>query len=126
MATGKPRVTVTLDPDVHAILRELSDLNGESMSRIIGDLVGAVVPTLQQLIEAGRAFRDLEQSVQDRIREKFEDAENRLLPEVEAMGGELLGLFDMVIEAGGDAADPRPVTRGSGPPSPPLPQGGAS
>ena len=34
-----PRITITLKPEVHAIIKELSRLNDESQSAIIGSML---------------------------------------------------------------------------------------
>ena len=44
MATSKPRVTVTLEPDDYALLRELAELSDESMSSILADLLATTAP----------------------------------------------------------------------------------
>lgn len=116
MATDKPRVTVTLDPDAYALVRELSSLNGESMSKIIGDLVMAVTPTLRAVIDAGREFEQLQASVQDDIRAQFVSAEARIMPQVNEMQSEFIALIESVGAASKPEVDPRPVTRGSRPP----------
>ena len=117
MATNKPRVTVTLEPEVYASVRELAQINGDSMSSIIAEIVGAAQETIQTVIEAGKRYAALEAGMQAEVRARFDRVTDEVLPKADALSSELLGLFDNIPEA----EDPRPVIRGSGPPSPPPP-----
>lgn len=119
MATKKPRLTVTLEPEVYEVVRELSEVNGESMSRIISGVMGATTDTLRAVIEAGKRYAALEAGMQSEVRERFTRAEERVRPVVDDLASELVEMF-------GEAADPRPVTRGSRPPTQTPPDGGES
>ena len=123
MATTKPRVQVTLDPEMYAVLRDLAALNRQSLSAVIGELLHAVAPTVYRVVEAGRRFQALSEGMQDQVRGTFTAAEARIAPAVEALTAEALALLAAVDEA---EQDPRPVTRGSRPPlsmSPPQDSG---
>ena len=52
MATEKPRITITLEPEQHAVLRRLAELQGGSMSRIVSEFLGEVTPILSQVADA--------------------------------------------------------------------------
>lgn len=126
MATTKPRVQVTLDPEMYAVLRDLAALNRQSLSAVISELLHAVAPTVYRVVEAGRRFQALSEGMQDQVRGTFTAAEARIAPAVEALTEEALALLAVV---GGAEQDPRPVTRGSRPPlsmSPPEDSGAST
>lgn len=108
MATTKPRLSVMLEPETYELLRELSELQGESMSKLIAGVLEVSVPVLVNLRDAGRRYERLSASAQVEMANRWQSAEAKLLPHVREIESEWLGLV-------GDA-DPRPVTRGSRPP----------
>lgn len=110
MATTKPRAMVTLDPETYKALRDLAAINGQSLSAVIGELLYAVVPTVQRVVEAGRRYQALSEGMQDQVRSTFTAAEAKIAPAVEALTEEAFGLLAAIDEA---EQDPRPVTRGS-------------
>jgi len=113
MATTKPRVSVTLDPEMYAQLRDLARLNGESLSAVIGGLLHAVAPTVYRAVEVGRQFQRLSEGMQAQIRAQFTDAEIEIGPALQALTEKAFAALAAVDEA---EQDPRPVTRGSRPP----------
>jgi hypothetical protein len=116
MATAKPRVSVTLDPDLHAALRELAALNGESLSAVIGGLLEALAPTVLRVVEAGRQFQALSNDMQDQVRKTFTEAEAEISPALSDLQTQAFAAL-AALESGPHAKqDPRPVTRGSRPP----------
>lgn len=80
MATEKPRITITLEPEQHAVLRRLAELQGGSMSRIVSEFMGEVTPILAQVADA----LELAQRASSDARAKFvraaEEAEEELRP----------------------------------------------
>lgn len=120
MATNKPRVTVTLDVELYEMLREMSRLSGDSLSRIVNDIIYTVAPTLMQVIEAGQRFEQLQGSVKDDVRRKLDEAEATIEPQLQQLQGDFMAFLEGIRAPADDAADPRPVTRGSRPPHPPL------
>jgi len=118
MATTKPRAMVTLDPETYAVLRDLAQLNGQSLSAVIGGLLDAVAPTVLRVVEAGRRFEALSEGMQEQVRGTFNAAEAEIAPALLDLQEQAFALFSVVEEA---EADPRPVTRGSRTPLPPSP-----
>lgn len=114
MATVKPRVSVTLEPEMYAALKELAALNGESLSSVIGELIDAVAPTVLRVVEAGRQFEALSAGMQERARETFLAAEQQIAPAVAELTEQAVAALAALA---GTETDPRPVTRGSRPPS---------
>ena len=118
MSTSKPRVSVTLDPETYEVLHGLAQLNGESLSAVIGGLLDAVAPTVLRVVEAGRRFETLSQGMQEQVRSTFNAAEAEIAPALLDLQEQAFALLSVVEEVG---PDPRPVTRGSRPPLPPSP-----
>ena len=119
MATSKPRVTVTLEPDDYALLRELAELSDESMSSILADLLATTAPQLRRVVAAGRLFKGAQASVRDEIRGKLSEAEQSIEPALTAGMGHLhtaMSDFDALLKSIENGTEnPRPVTRGSRP-----------
>lgn len=118
MPTKKPRLTITLDPVTHELLKELAEVNEQSLSSVISELLDTMIPTVQRVVEAGRHFQLLSEDMKAQIRRNFDAAESLVLPEVAAMESDFIALLNSVGEAAAAEADPRPVTRGSRPPHP--------
>ena len=55
MPTQNPRLTVTLTPEVSAVLRELSALAGSSQSAVVGDLLQSSLPVFERMVQAMKA-----------------------------------------------------------------------
>lgn len=122
MATKKPRVTVTLEHDDYERLRALSEMNGESMSSLISGLVGSVAPVLERIVEAGRQFEHLQESVRGDVLARLEAAEDALRPALNEVQEGWVAMLETIEEHSAEAAaDPRAVTRGSRPPTSPTP-----
>jgi hypothetical protein len=80
MATKKPRSMITFEPEDHLILRRLADLQGVSLSSIVGELIHEVAPTLLTIInaieEAKVAASSLTPEAKSRLLAKLENQEN--------------------------------------------------
>lgn len=116
MATTKPRITVTLEPDDYAIIRALSDMNGESMSSILAGLATVTRPVLSRVVEAGRAFEALSAQRQDAARDLLGDANAVIEPQLQSLQRDVLSLMDDFNDALVIDPDPRFVIRGFRPP----------
>lgn len=130
MATLKPRVAVTLEPHRYDMLKRLASLQGVSMSHLLADLVETVAEPLERVVVVLEAAKRAPDQVKDGLRAAVLKSEAEVLP----MATKALSQLDMFLAeaaaaVGGDGrrsraapssvADPRPVTRGSTPPSPP-------
>ena len=51
MTTINPRITVTLQPQVHAVLRRLSQLTKNSQSSLVGELLAESMPIFERMVE---------------------------------------------------------------------------
>ncbi len=117
MATSKPRVNVTLEPEVYELLKRLSRLNGESMSKIIGDFLDSVTPVLARVADVLETAANVQDEARDDLRRIAEESERQFTP----LYNQGMAFFDGVMTETEAALDPRLVTRGSRPPHPPTP-----
>lgn len=133
MPTKNPRISVSLTPSLAALLNELAEETGDSSSSLVRGILMQTEPALGRMLQLVRAAKDAQGQIgagvgrsMQRAAETLEDA----LAAADARLGRAAG--DLVAEAeavrgrrrptgsGGPAAaraaaaDPRPVTRGSG------------
>jgi hypothetical protein len=78
MPTQNPRLTITLTPEVAAVLKSMSEASGNSQSSIVGELLQASVPVFERVTSAIAAAREMEQSAKDEIAAGLERAQKRL------------------------------------------------
>lgn len=142
MATKNPRITITLTPELHAVLRRLSDLTSNSQSGIVAELLTSSLPVFERMCEvldaaqklkehglsAPQAVRDSLDRAQAKLEgqmslvlEAFDEGGRPLLEQAEKVGRRKAGAGG-TRSAGGPApavrrsSTPVPVTRGSGTP----------
>lgn len=72
------RAAVRLTEDEDSVLRELSELRGESVSKIIGDLVAAILPTWKEELKIRRKASTQEQKAEELAALATETYETRL------------------------------------------------
>lgn len=143
MPAVNPRITITLTPEVHSILKRLSELTGNSQSSLVGELLQTSKPVFERMakvLEAAARLKAEGLSGSDQIRESLELAQGRLEDQLELVmeqvGGELtplLGEAEHIPRRSGrkgpsqaklaaaaaaapEFTTPVPVTRGSGTP----------
>jgi hypothetical protein len=75
MPTAKPRITITLTDEQHAILSSLSSLQKVSMSSIVVDLLDTTLPVLQRLAGILSNAANAPQELLDELRRTAESAE---------------------------------------------------
>lgn len=78
MPAKNPRLTITLEPQLGAYLRKLSELTGNSQSRLIGELLEDVEPVLVKMIKLLQAAQSASDQVRGRIRSDLEAAHLRI------------------------------------------------
>jgi hypothetical protein len=65
MPTPNPRLTITLRPQLAAVLRRLSELTGNSQSAMIGELLADSLPIFERMVEVlGAAEKLREQAME--------------------------------------------------------------
>jgi len=80
VATNKPRVTVTLDPEHYAVLADMAKVTGGTVSSIISEMVGEAAPTFRRVVSLLREAEAAKSGVGERVRELATEAELQLLP----------------------------------------------
>ena len=91
--TNKPRITVTLTPEVHALLKRMSQLTGNSQSSFVGDLLTQSAPVFSRMVEvleAAERLRGEALRVPDQVKSGLDQAQSQL----EAQLGLVLEVMD--------------------------------
>lgn len=83
MATDKPRITITLEPEHYAILQRMAKAQGGSMSRIVTDMVAELAPMLERVVVSLEAAAKAQQGMKASIRRAAEQAEEDMRPLLE-------------------------------------------
>jgi len=91
MATKKPRITVTLEPQVYEVLTRLSELQGGSMSGIVSDLLHSVAPVFERTCYVLQLADSATSGMNDDIRASMERSEAK----VQAMMDDAMGQLDI-------------------------------
>jgi hypothetical protein len=114
MPTLKPRVQVTLEPQTHAVIERLAELQGRTRGAVIADLLDSITPVMARTVALLEAAASAPQQVKDGLRSVVQGVHDELV----AKGGASTAQMDMLLESlsGGSASGstPVPVTRGSG------------
>lgn len=123
MATSKPRITITIEPDDYAVLQRMARLQRRSMSRIVTELLHEVAPVLSRVADALEASEKAQEGMKAAIRQSSEQSLQDMLPLV----ARILGQFDQFagelerlavsepepcLDAGHGEAAPRPAQGG--------------
>ena len=94
MPTAKPRITITLTEQQHAVLSSLASLQKVSMSSIVVDLLDTTLPVLERLTDVLQNAANAPQDLLDELRRTAQSAEK----EVSEMGPHVLGLLDEMVD----------------------------
>lgn len=81
MTTLNPRITVMLQPRVHAVLRRLSELTKNSQSALVGELLAESLPVFERMVavlDAAEKLRAKGMSVSGEITSALATAHTRL------------------------------------------------
>lgn len=111
MATTKPRVTVTLEPEVHELYRDLAEIQGCSMSSLIAGLLEVSLPVQRKVLEAFRAVTAVQSEGRAEMLDRLDKAH------LEAT--EVIGPLMALLAEFGQSQPPHSNT-GVTPPNPPT------
>jgi len=121
MATDKPRITITLEPENYAVLQRMAKAQGSSMARIVTELVSEVSPMLERVAVSLEAAAKAQQGMKASIRRAAEQAEQDMRPLMETalsqfdfFAAEMERLASTAPEARPKAAQPTPDTGAAG------------
>lgn len=93
MPATNPRLTITLQPSVHALLRRLSELTGDSQSAVVGDLLLQSAPVFERMVRILEAAEKLKQQGKA-VSEEWKESLNTAQAEMEAQLGLVLDTLD--------------------------------
>ena len=104
MATTKPRITVTLTPRQHEVMKIISDCGGQSMSSLLGELIEVSLPTFERMANTFQKLKDARTQERARMVEAFDEAQSALEPIANAAVDQFdlfLGKIDSALGAVG-------------------------
>lgn len=120
MATSNPRITITLQPAVHAVLKRISELTGTSQSAFVGELLENSMPVFGRMVTVLTMANEAQGKAKEDVRAGLETAQETieqqlgLLLEQSELPSELIGEAERIRRrrsAGGVA--PRSASRGT-------------
>lgn len=122
MPAVNPRITITITPELHAVLRRLSELSGQSQSGIVGELLGESVPVFERMVTVLEAAQKLKAEAErgtEELKAGLIDAQQKLERQMGLMLHDLDEGFRPILEAAekvdrraGRAADVRGARAG--------------
>lgn len=120
MATKRARFTISLNPQMYATLKRLSDLGGQPLSTIVSEILESVHEPFMRTVALMEAAANAPQQVKDGLRQTVENVERDLYGSV----GYSVSQIDWLTEqfgqkGGGEKAGARAAA--SPPPAPPNP-----
>jgi len=77
--SSRPRVKVTLSDETYETIRRLSDLNGKSMSMIVGELIEAVSPGMASTLALLEAADDASDETKIAMIEAMDQIQEELI-----------------------------------------------
>ncbi len=78
MPAKHPRLTITIDPTVHAQLRRISELTGNSQSALIAELLTGTEPVFARLITVLEAANDVRSTLKGQLAKDLHLAQEKL------------------------------------------------
>lgn len=100
MSTTKPRITVTLEPRQHELLKQISSAGGDSMSKLVSELLVTVEPTLERMALMLQRLRKVKRDEHEEVRRVLGEVHNGLESLMEAT----ISQVDMFVDRVGEAA----------------------
>lgn len=97
MPTKKHRITVNLNPEIYEPLKDLSELSGKSMSFLIADLLGGIIPQITRTIEVMKAAKNAPEEIRQKIIEQYEESEQKIL-EAQSIVEDQFDLFEAMAK----------------------------
>ena len=100
MPTSKPRITITLTDQQHALLQAMAGYQGGSMSSIVVDLLETALPVMERIVLVMKAASAAPQEMLDGLKESMERAEAQVLDQMQGHMGQL----DIFVKEASEAA----------------------
>jgi len=106
MATNKPRITISLNPNVYATLKRMSELGKQPMSSIVTELLESVHDPLMRTVAFLEAAADAPKQVRDGLRESFETVEREMYQTAGHTVAQIDFLTEQMLDGSRGAAAP--------------------
>lgn len=131
MPAKNPRLTITLPPSMHAMLRRLSELTGNSQSALIAGLLEGSEPVLARTIHVLEAAEEAKEAMRGKLAADMAQAQGQVesqlglaLESFDKWTGHLLEEVEQVKRrARGAGGSRRPARATRVPPTPPSNRG---
>ena len=101
MTTKKPRLTISLDPEMSQSLRRLSELTGNSQSSMISEMLSGSAPIFEKMIRVLEAAEVAKGAIKGRVTRGLDEAQAKF---ENALGLSMVG-FDELESLFLDVAD---------------------
>lgn len=95
MATNKPRITITLEPEHYAVLSEMAKVTRSSMSSILSEIAAEAMPVFARVVKLAKEAEAAKAGIGDRVRDLATEAELQMLP----LARDALRTLDMFDDA---------------------------
>jgi predicted DNA-binding protein len=100
MPTTNPRITITLKPEVHAVLKRLSAATDNSQSAIVSELLESSVPVFERMVLVLEAAKAAQQGMASDIAQGLERAQSKIEAQLGLMLGELDDAYRPILTQG--------------------------
>jgi hypothetical protein len=98
MSTTKPRITLTLEPEVYEVVRRLSAASGDSMSAVVADFLDVAVPQMQRVALVLEHAKAIPSQTKEELRHSLDRSEAKLLSAVAAVTEQADAMFERIAE----------------------------
>jgi len=101
MPTTRPRISVTMTPELYRVVERLAKASGQTMSRIVGDFLAVAEGPMSRAVRVLERAAEAEYQAKNEVRASLGNAERLMLPAI------LEGLKQLELEltAAGIGAD---------------------
>ena len=100
MATQKPRITITITPRQHEVLRSISESSGQPMSAFLSEMLEVSMPTLERMATTFQKLKQAQSVERERYLQSMDDTQTVL----EGIAQQAMGQFDLFMAAVEDSA----------------------
>lgn len=108
MATNKPRITISMSPNLHETFKRFAQLQGRPMSSVIVEILESIHPPLMRTIALLEAAQDAPKQVRDGLRSTVENMEMEFTRQQVGALAQMDWLFGQMGGAGGGGAGAAP------------------
>lgn len=101
MATIKPRITITITPRQHEVLRSISESSGQPMSAFLSEMLEVSMPTLERMATTFQKLKKAQTIERERYLQSMDETQDVL----EGIAQQAMGQFDLFMAAIEQSAD---------------------